>query len=184
MELFTDLLILFIIGVTLYALFGDFIKRIGLGHVMVTILDYARVGVGYLRLAVVWLGYRVLLGRVHWRGESVNEFNQSRTQIMSNDAPSVPSVPRDGAQIPAAVTPQLTYAPHVILDTLHDLRAHGFTRDQARAFTNRLHMPWKNELWSQVITPPDDDLMVTPYAGRATKRSYYPDTPELEYQEP
>jgi hypothetical protein len=30
----------------------------------------------------------------------------------------------------------------------------------------------------------EDDVLITPYAGRATKRSFYPEEPELEYQAP
>lgn len=109
--------------------------------------------------------------------------------ITSSPAPepaAIASPPRtdagtDGRTPP--ITPELRPAS---LDTVRELRAHGFTRDAARALLRGLGYSLGNNTWADAApaTPADDDEIITPYAGRRTKASYYPENPELEYVEP
>src|SRR5262249_44438672 len=69
------------------------------------------------------------------------------------------------------------------------LRAHGIAREEARPVLKSVLLPLDNNLWRDAAPPPaaeadGDDTLVTPFAGRPTKRSYYPDEPSLEYQPP
>jgi hypothetical protein len=112
-------------------------------------------------------------------------------EIMSN-APDVASSeasrPRTDAdlsgQTDGRTPPSLTPQP-VTLDTAKSLRAHGYTRDEARALLKTMDRTLGNDTWAQAkpADPIPDDTIVTPYAGRVTKRSYYPEQPDLEYQE-
>lgn len=76
--------------------------------------------------------------------------------------------------------------------TLYKLmRAHGIGRDDAQAALKEAGLPLNNNVWSKAAPPPkvvqpneDDDVLVTPYAGRRTRASYYPDDPDLAYQPP
>lgn len=71
-----------------------------------------------------------------------------------------------------------------ILDSCRVLRQAGLTRDQARAALKALGLPLDNNLWSQAAPIDDGQVIVTPFAGRVTRREYYPDDPGLVYQEP
>lgn len=71
------------------------------------------------------------------------------------------------------------------LDNAKWLRAHGATREDARAFLRSMDRTLDNNVWAAAQPPaalPDDEL-VTPYAGRVTKRSYYTDA-DFPYEEP
>lgn len=73
----------------------------------------------------------------------------------------------------------------VMIDTLRSLREHGYSREQARALLRGLRQPLDNNLWTAAAPPErNDDEIVTPFAGRRTKASYYPDNPELEFEPP
>lgn len=84
-------------------------------------------------------------------------------------------------------TPQI--APELkpaTLDTVRRLRAHRFTRDEARDFLRELGWSLGNNTWAQAapLEANDDDSHITPYGGRRTRASYYPEDPALEYKEP
>lgn len=77
----------------------------------------------------------------------------------------------------------------IMLDICRDLRAHGYSRDGARVLLRKLGQSLDNNVWSDAAPPTkaatvEDDTLITPYAGRRTKASYYPDDPALEYQAP
>jgi hypothetical protein len=70
-----------------------------------------------------------------------------------------------------------------LFDTYTTLKRLGLSRDAARAFLGPWGIPLDNNLWAQVPPEPEPEH-VTPIAGRPTKASYYPDSPDLEYQGP
>lgn len=122
----------------------------------------------------------------------VNHLAPDAPIILSSSPPrlaseTAPSVQTDGqtrgdrTMIPMPTTAQM-------LDSCRVLRQAGLTRDQARAALKALGLPLDNNLWSQAAPPAaptdDDQLIVTPFAGRVTRREYYPDDPGLVYQEP
>jgi hypothetical protein len=113
-----------------------------------------------------------------------------RPEITSSPAPepaAIASPPRTDAGTDGRtplIAPELRPAS---LDTVRELRAHGFTRDAARALLRGLGYSLGNNTWADaapVAPAADDDEIITPYAGRRTKASYYPENPELEYVEP
>lgn len=101
-------------------------------------------------------------------------------------APSSPSVSQTDAAplVVQAAPPESTRAE--ILDACKVLRAKGLSREDARIVFGYLHRRLDNNLWADAapVAQPADDEIITPYAGRRTKASYYPDQPELEYVEP
>lgn len=122
---------------------------------------------------------------------AVSTIPPSRTpEITSSRAPDVlpiASPPRTDAGTDGRtpmIAPELK---SVSLDTVRSLRAHGYTRDDARALLRGLGWSMGNNTWADAAPPApaaDDDDHITPYAGRRTKASYYPENPELEYAEP
>jgi hypothetical protein len=68
-----------------------------------------------------------------------------------------------------------------MLDVFKVLREAGVKREALRGAWKAAGLPLNNNVWADAA--PDDDLTITPYAGRVTRRSYYAE-PELEYQEP
>lgn len=118
----------------------------------------------------------------------VKHFVPDAPIILSSSPPrlaseAAPSVQTDGqtrgdrAMMPTPTTTQ-------ILDSCRVLRQAGLTRDQARAALKALGLPLDNNLWSQAAPIDDGQVIVTPFAGRVTRREYYPDDPGLVYQEP
>lgn len=69
------------------------------------------------------------------------------------------------------------------LDTCKSLRAHGFNREEARELLRELGWGLNNNVWAKAQPDEDENQIVTPYAGRVTNKKFYPDQPELEYQE-
>lgn len=106
------------------------------------------------------------------------------TSSSADDARPMASRPRtDEAQDGRTPTQAPDLRP-VTLDGARSLRAHGYTRDEARAFLKGEGLSLGNNTWSQAAPADDDADYVTPYAGRRTKAQYYPENPELEYAEP
>lgn len=72
------------------------------------------------------------------------------------------------------------------------MRKAGIGREDAQAACKASGLPFNNNVWrdaappSKAVQPADenDDELITPYAGRRTRASYYPDQPELEYESP
>lgn len=78
-----------------------------------------------------------------------------------------------------------------LLTLYRTMRAAGIGREDARKALKEAGLPLNNDVWRKAAPPPkvaqpsnDDDMMVTPYAGRRTRASYYPDEPDLEFQSP
>lgn len=107
-------------------------------------------------------------------------------EITSSSAPVTSfeaSPPRTDAGTDGRALVQAPELKPATLDTVRELRAHGFTRDAARALLRREGRSLGNNTWADAA-PADSDELVTPYAGRRTRASYYPDRPDLEYVEP
>lgn len=73
-----------------------------------------------------------------------------------------------------------------MLDICSRLRRLGASREEARSILRLARLPLDNNMWAEVSPPEtdNDDVLITPIAGRRTKASYYPDEPALEYQAP
>jgi hypothetical protein len=74
-----------------------------------------------------------------------------------------------------------------MLDTCKALRVHGFSREEARTLLKPYGIGLDNNLWAaaEPAKPAeDDDVVLTPYAGRVTRKSYYESEPELKYEPP
>ena len=111
----------------------------------------------------------------------------AQPEIMSHErlsAPSEPSVSQTDAQIEAPKPAAQPAIKAVTLDTVKSLREHKYSRDEARELLRGLGYSLDNNLWAKAApAQADDDTIVTPYAGRVTSKKYYPDQPDLEYQE-
>jgi hypothetical protein len=73
-----------------------------------------------------------------------------------------------------------------MLDIFKALRAAGVKREAIAGPWRAAGLPIDTNLWSKAAPSEkddDDDTIVTPWAGRRTKASYY-DDPRLEYQQP
>jgi hypothetical protein len=120
------------------------------------------------------------------RGEDVSSVPAHRPlEIMSSApiaAPSLPVGPRTDAPADGRTEEQAPLPRPATLDTVKALRGHGFTRDEARALLKTLGWTLGNDTWARA-QPTEDDEIVTPYAGRVTKREYYPDEPALRYRD-
>jgi hypothetical protein len=107
--------------------------------------------------------------------------------VMSRATPEVaPSPPSDLRQTAAPDQTDALPAPVVksaTLDTCKTLRGLGMSREQARTFLRSLGWGLDNNTWA-AAKEDADDLTLTPFAGRVTRRSFYETEPELEYQEP
>ena len=124
-----------------------------------------------------------------WADPPVNRFSAADDEIMSRTpdtevsegvSPRTDAVPDGRTELVApALKPET-------VDGARSLREHGYSRDEARAFLKAHGYSLGNDTWAAAKPAPltDDDLIVTPYAGRVTRKSYYPAEPELEYQEP
>jgi hypothetical protein len=76
---------------------------------------------------------------------------------------------------------------HQLLTLYSFLRAHGAVRDRAGRVLKEIGIPMNNNLWARAIPPApveEDDVMLTPIAGRPTRAAYYESEPALQYQEP
>lgn len=128
---------------------------------------------------------RVVFWVLAWQAEPSTVSDDDDDEIMSRSDDRAPSeavrtrtdMPADGrTEMGVPVLRPTT------LDTARSLRAHGYTRDEARALLRSLGWSLGNDIWSQAA-PPDDEV-VTPIAGRRTRAKYHPTEPELEYQGP
>ena len=111
------------------------------------------------------------------------------SEIMSRTPdPELPEPASDHRQTASQTDQTVTDAPKLqpaTLDTCKSLRAHGYTREEARVFLRGVDRTLDNNVWAaaQPPAPADDDLIVTPYAGRVTRKSYYTDA-DFPYEEP
>lgn len=104
------------------------------------------------------------------------------TSISADDARPMAARPRTDEAPDGRTPPQPTRDEQRTLYRL--LRAHGITRDEARAALRPFGIAIGNDVWAASAPADDDADYTTPYAGRRTKAQYYPDSPELEYAEP
>lgn len=90
----------------------------------------------------------------------------SQTDRQTDDRPPAPvMLPRD-----------------VMFDICKDLRAHGYSREAARAFLRKVGQPLDNNLWAQAALPAaSEPEHLTPIAGRRTDAVFDADFP---YQAP
>lgn len=120
-------------------------------------------------------------------GLIVNDYEDAAPHVMSrSDVVSPPSAPSSLETDKAQTTdrqPAPAFSRDVMLDTYKLLRKYGVPREEARPVLKAMGMPLDNNVWV-TAAPADDDVLVTPYAGRRTRASYYPDEPELEYKSP
>jgi hypothetical protein len=144
---------------------------------------------------ILWIG-GVPVARLTWRswGRPVwawlsTVFAPPPAEVTSS-APRESPAPRpsdlqtdqtDGADNP---TPAPALRP-ATLDTCKSLRAHGYSREDARRFLRGVDRTLDNNVWAQAApaAPPPDDTILTPIAGRPTRARYY-DDPALEYTAP
>jgi hypothetical protein len=158
-----------------------------------TIIVLGALGVGLLSVTVGRLVALFDWACGHWQGLNVKDYVDDATDNMSstNDdgvrlSPS--SVQTDNRQTDRQ--PEIKAPGREELLTLYaTMRAAGISREKARPALKAVGLPLDNNLWveaaPQVIQPTNDnDVLITPFAGRRTKASYYPDDPELEYQAP
>jgi hypothetical protein len=121
----------------------------------------------------------------------VSSVAQPPALIMSRDAdpppaPIAPVVLRTDDGRTTDAPPKPAYTPEQLLTFYRWLRSMGAKREEARAQLKAMGLPLSNDVWAKAEPPkPEaDDLTVTPFAGRVTRRSFYADDPELEYQPP
>lgn len=147
--------------------------------------------VGIVGFGLLWFRVQEFRGRKPQLPDmwSVKPSPVAHPEIMSRTAePDAREPTSDHRQTPsqtdqtAAAVPKLQPA---TLDTAKWLRAHGATREDARAFLRTVDRTLDNNVWAAAQPPAmaDDDALVTPYAGRVTKRSYYTDA-DFPYEEP
>lgn len=147
------------------------------GPLLAQSLDALKPIVRGIATATEAAAFRMIVGRPR-----VNHSQVVDDEIMSSApivAPSLPVSPRTDASADGR-TPILRPA---TLDICKALRAHKFTRDEARAFLHPLGWSLGNDTWAQAQPTEDEDEIITPYAGRSTNRKYYPEEPALEYKE-
>jgi hypothetical protein len=126
-------------------------------------------------------------------GDGVNSLPEPAPAIMSQPKPpapqSTPSSLRTDDGRTETTAPQSKFTEEQLLTLYTFLRGLGATRDKATPILKASGIPMNNNLWSkaQAPAPPpveDDDTHITPFAGRRTRASYYPDDPKLEFQDP
>lgn len=122
--------------------------------------------------------FKPLVSKV-WPAKPQNVMSHSRLS-----APSEPSVFETDAPKAEPVVVVAPVPKPATVDTCKSLRGHGYSRDEAREFLRGLGFSLDNNTWAKAAPPPEDtDLMVNPWSGRQTRKSYYPDAPDLEYKE-
>jgi hypothetical protein len=153
---------------------------------------YWRVAVGLLQIAGVeeikeWHcnvlpGATALLPSV-----VVYEEEEEDNNITSSGAVVSPSQSRSSFRTDDGRTEttahQNRFTEQELLTLYGGLRAQGMTRDAATRLLKASGIPMNNNLWARAA-PPEDDMMLTPIAGRPTRAAYYESDPALQYQEP
>lgn len=152
---------------------------------------------------VVWLIVLVAAGTMVmvlfkvavWWGSRVNDYADADADDMSSADAAMPPSRLSSLETDRRADRQTEQPARVSAEqllTLYQLmRAAGIGREDARAAFKAAGLPLNNDVWSKAAPPPkvpqptdDDDTMITPYAGRRTRASYYPEEPELEYRSP
>jgi len=147
-------------------------------------------GVVILFAGFIWFYVaRPMLVDFGWiRDEDVNDIDDRAPVIMSRSEDKPARLSPSSLETAELQTPDQTapkkYQPHELLTVYTTMKHAGISRDAARAALNAIGVPLDNNLWARVPAKEDDDTLITPYAGRVTKRSFYPDDPDLEYKAP
>lgn len=115
----------------------------------------------------------------------VNHSAQPAPVVMSRSQDEIAGLPAPSLQTDAQ-TDRQTAGPaplprDVMLDICKSLRAHGYSRDDARALLRKLGQPLDNNIWADAAPAPP--AYVTPIAQRPTAAAFE-DTPELRYEAP
>jgi hypothetical protein len=145
---------------------------------------------------VVWLIVLVAIGFVMmvlfkvavWYGSRVNNSDDAAPVVMSRSADGAPvdrASSKDGQNDGRTDSDQVGRAELLTLYKI--LRKYGIPREEVRPALKGVRVPLSNDVWANAAAPvaeEDDGEIVTPYAGRRTKASYYPEQPDLEYQAP
>jgi hypothetical protein len=144
------------------------------------------IGVGILTIG--WLWFYIVRPMLEDFGWIVNDTADSAPVTMSSkekDAPVLAlSSKTDAGQTPDRPAPGKPKAEQY-LTICRVMREAGINRDVAQAAFKACDLPFNNNVWRDAAPPVgDDDVLVTPYAGRRTRASYYPDDPDLEFQAP
>lgn len=124
----------------------------------------------------------------------VNTYRVDDVDNMSSAAYSEPPSRGPSLETDSETDRQTEQTPKIkaeeLLTVCKLMRAHGIGREDAQAAFKASGLPFNNNVWrdaapaSKPTQEEDDDVLITPYAGRRTKASYYPDDPELEYRAP
>lgn len=124
MDMLQDVGILFIAGVVLYALFGDAVAKLGLKPLVQAVLQgalaVADVGMGWLKIAVIWVGYGLILGRKDWRGHIGYVEQEEAFDLDPAPLPVSQPIPRT-AQLPIATPQTARNEPVVIAPAINGL---------------------------------------------------------------
>jgi hypothetical protein len=113
--------------------------------------------------------------------------------VMSRAAPEAASISIDTSTIPAkSEPPKAELTERAIVQWMAQQKTVDGWRWSANAIYQHMRgnrnevMGWVREVRGGKPESPaeDDDLTLTPFAGRVTRRSFYQDDPELEYQPP
>lgn len=125
--------------------------------------------------------------------ESVNDMAPPAPVVMSRAEPKAASISIDTSTIPAkSEAPPAELTERAIVQWMAQQKTVDGWRWSANAIYQYMRgnrnevMGWVREVRGGKPEAPaeDDDLTVTPYAGRVTRRSYYQEDPELEYERP
>ena len=143
--------------------------------------------VGLIGVLMVLI-YAVSKGMLRWlAGAVVKAFSPPAPSVMSREGDEARAAAASDHRQTGAQTDQ-TPAPAprlqaATLDTCKSLRAHGYSREEARALLRSLDRTLDNNVWAAAAPPPPPD--VTPIAGRPYDPSQYQESePALRYVAP
>lgn len=133
-------------------------------------------------------GYRMWQRAMQERGGSVKALPAPAPVVTSSGREQQHASSASVSQTDSPQTADRPLAPAItreqMLDAAKTLRAAGLSREKGRAVFSALGLPLDNNLWAAAAPPEPEADYVTPIAGRATKKAYYPDEPELEFAPP
>jgi hypothetical protein len=133
-------------------------------------------------------------GRMAWvkvfgaPAEPVKSSPVSAGAVMSRAAE--PAAATGASDLKTDGMPRQTDAPPVVtfpsatLDMCKDLRAHGYSREDARAFLKLAGFSLNNNTWAQAKPAESAPVSLTPIAGRPTAATFAEEEPELKYEPP
>lgn len=152
------------------------------GDAVLLIIVVVALVIGLGSMAVGWI-----------TGDRVNDIDDAAPVVMSRSEESAPSSSPSSLQTDETQTadrpmiPKPT--PDKMLDIFKVLRAAGVDREELRGPWRAAGLPLDNNVWAKakptaLVTEDEDDVLITPWAGRRTSKKFYPDDPDLEYKAP